>query len=87
MANPPSDQRVVRGFMCLVSWDFELGEASGGTTIFASLKDLKRRHPMWEECGVVEVETRLVSVVAPENTELMMKNARPFGGVPEHSHE
>jgi len=32
--------RAVCGWMCAVDFDYELGEASGGATIFSSEKDL-----------------------------------------------
>ena len=34
--------RIVPGWMCQVDWNYELGEASGGTRIFASEADLKK---------------------------------------------
>jgi len=54
--SPPS----VRGFMCKIDWDYELGEASGGTRVYASITDLKRRHASWEQCGIVEVMVTFV---------------------------
>jgi hypothetical protein len=74
-ANALPEERRVRGYMCKVDWDHELGEACGGSTIYPSLENLKPHHPMWKECGVVEVETRLVEVAVPEDLELMMANA------------
>lgn len=52
--------RSVRGFMCKIDWDHELGEASGGTRVYASITDLKREHEMWAECGIVEVVVMFV---------------------------
>jgi hypothetical protein len=63
----PRDDRKIKGFMCAIDWQHELGEASGGNRIYPSLRDLKEYHPMWEECGVVEVEVSLVGWVAEQN--------------------
>jgi hypothetical protein len=60
-------ERIVTGYMCLIDWQHELGEASGGTLVYASLEDLKRNHAMWESCGVAEVEVRLKAEVVPQN--------------------
>lgn len=58
---------VVRGFMCLIAWQHEVGHASDGARVYPSLKALKAHHRMWAECGVVEVEMRPVRVVAAQN--------------------
>jgi hypothetical protein len=34
--------RAVPGWMCKVDFDYELGEALGGTTLFSSKEDLNR---------------------------------------------
>lgn len=55
--------RVVTGYMCKVDWDYELGAAVGGNTIFPSVADLVSNKKCTQECGVVEVEVRLKSVL------------------------
>lgn len=57
--------RVVRGFMCRIDFDHELGYASEGNRVYPSIDALKKRHEMWKECGIVEVEVRLVKIVEP----------------------
>lgn len=54
---------TARGFMCKTDFLYELGNAAGGETVYASVEDLKARRPCTEGCGIVEVEVRLVRVV------------------------
>ena len=56
-------QKKVKGYMCEIDWNWELGEAAGGTTVYATLNDLKENHKCWEECGIVEVEVKMVKQV------------------------
>jgi hypothetical protein len=57
---------VRRGFMDRVDFDYELGAALGGNTIYPDLNDLHEHatHDL-DECGIVEVEVRLVRIVEP----------------------
>jgi hypothetical protein len=55
-----------RGFMCKTDFDWELGEASGGDTIYPSIEELRRKRGCVEGCGIVEVEVSLVRVVQKE---------------------
>jgi hypothetical protein len=57
----------VSGWMCMIDWQHELGNAAGGTKVYASIEDLKKEHDCWAECGIVEVEVRFVKEVAPQN--------------------
>jgi hypothetical protein len=49
--------KVCLGFMCSVDFHHEMGEALGGTTVYASLKDLNRNRKCIDECGSEEVVT------------------------------
>ena len=54
---------VVRGFICGTAWSCELGFDANGTVIYGSLDDLKATHKAeghLAECGVAEVEIRIV---------------------------
>ena len=51
------------GFMCKIDFDHELGMASGGNRVHPSVEDLIREHTCAEDCGIVEVEIKLVRVV------------------------
>lgn len=53
----------IRGYMCQIDWECELGSAPSNT-IYSSLEELKEQHNCWAECGIVEVEVRLVGVIA-----------------------
>lgn len=51
------------GYMCQTDWNWELGEARGGTEIYASVEDCKRSRRCVEQCGIVKVKIDLVEVV------------------------
>lgn len=53
------------GYMCQVDWNWELGEARGGTEIYASIEDCKRKRECVKNCGIVKVKIELVEVVEP----------------------
>lgn len=56
-------------YMCSADFDHELGEAAGGTKLYASIEDLRENSPCVtcpkEEhpCGIYEVEVRLVQII------------------------
>lgn len=52
------------GFMCKIDFDHELGNAYGGNTIHPSVESLKEHHTCADECGIVEVEVRLINVIS-----------------------
>jgi len=43
--------------MCAIDFDYELGEAMGGNTIYPSEENLRKNHPFVDKCGVAEVIT------------------------------
>jgi hypothetical protein len=51
------------GFMCKIDFDFELGHATDGNTVYPSIDALRRAHDCADECGIVEVTVSLVRVV------------------------
>lgn len=53
-------------FMCLIDHDMELGNASGGASVYSSLEDLVENRPCVFDCGVMEVEVTKVRIVPPE---------------------
>jgi hypothetical protein len=59
-----SKREPVEGYMCRIDWEYEIGNASGGTRVYASIEDLKRDHECADECGIVKVEVRFVEVIA-----------------------
>ena len=48
------------GYMCKTDFNYELGEALGGTEIYCSIEDIKRCRPCAEQCGIVKVEIKIV---------------------------
>jgi hypothetical protein len=55
------------GFMCKTDFDHELSNAKGGSLVYASENNLRAERACIEECGIVEVEVRLVRVVKEDN--------------------
>ena len=51
------------GYMCKVDFDWEIGGAIGGNTVYPSVEDLKDNRTCWEECGIVKVKIELEEVV------------------------
>lgn len=49
------------GYMCKIDFDWEVGHATGGNTIYPSVKDLKKNHDFG--CGIVKVKILLEEVV------------------------
>ena len=56
--------------MDLTDFSHELGEAKGGNTVFASVKDMKENKKCVEECGYCKVEVQLVEVLQEPNYNL-----------------
>ena len=53
------------GYMCTTNWDWELGEALGGTAIYPSVDDLKRECKCVTHCGITKVKISFVKMVDP----------------------
>lgn len=64
-----SEMRTVVGYMCMIDWEHELGNAHDGNKVYPSIEALKEHHPMWAECGIVEVEVRFRREVVPQDFE------------------
>lgn len=61
------DGYAVRGFMDKVDFECELGGAMGGNKVYPSEDDCARCNAgCIDQCGMVEVEVRLVRVVRPD---------------------
>lgn len=54
-------------FMCKTDFDYEIGFASGGNRVFASLEDLQDNKPCWKTCGVVKVGVLFIEEIIPED--------------------
>ena len=50
-------------YMCMTDYDHEIGQAAGGTPMYASISDLRECRPCVEDCGIVEVHVSLVRIV------------------------
>lgn len=59
-----SDTRT--GFMCMVDFDWHLGEDMKPARVYSTEADLRRERSCVEQCGIVEVEIRRVRVVQDE---------------------
>jgi hypothetical protein len=64
------------GYICETEYDWEVGEALGGSKVYASVKDLKReRDCVNKGCGIVKVKVQAVELIQRENKCLMIKNS------------
>jgi hypothetical protein len=66
------------GYMDMVDWEHELGEAKGGNRVYPSVKDLKECRPCVAECGIVKVEVRFLKVVKKQDFSDSFKKAKPL---------
>lgn len=55
--------QTIRGFMCKVEWEHDFPDSNDGGKVYVTLEDLKRNSPCVDQCGIVEVEVKLVRVV------------------------
>lgn len=66
-------RRPKKLYACDIDWRHEIGEASdleGTMPLYSSLEILKKKHPCWKECGVVELElTKVRTVSEPKERE------------------
>lgn len=58
--------KTVKVYMCGIAWNWEVGEAYGGNTVYPSVEALKEAHD-FEHCGVVECEIKLKKWIEPYN--------------------
>lgn len=64
------DNHYPHGYMDKVDYEEEVGRADGGSGVFASIEETLRARRCANECGVVEVEVRLVRVVIEPTKEV-----------------
>lgn len=57
-------------YMCKTDYEFELGYAAGGNTLYPSIEDLKKCKPCVESCGIVAVRVEYVETIQNENCDL-----------------
>lgn len=57
------------GFICSTDFYHELGEASGGVTVYPSVKDMLRLSGCAESCGIFKVEVSYVDTSLVGNEE------------------
>ena len=53
-------------YMCKTDFEYNLGYAAGGNSVYASAEDLKRCRPCVESCGIVAVKIEYVYTVQDE---------------------
>ena len=50
-------------YMCKTDFEYELGYAAGGNSVYSSVEDLKRCRPCVEHCGIVAVKVEYAYTV------------------------
>lgn len=50
---------MIKKYLCGISFQHELGQVSISdiSELSDSVEELKEKHAMWKECGIVEIET------------------------------
>lgn len=64
MTDRDADRTKVTCYMCAIDWEYEIGHKRQGNQLYPSVAALKEAHPMWEECGIVEVEVTVLGTIA-----------------------
>jgi hypothetical protein len=59
--------RKIKVYTCGVDYQYELGEACDGNRVFASVEDLKLHNKCWKQCGIVELEIKLIKWIEPQD--------------------
>jgi hypothetical protein len=70
--------RKVTVFLDGVDWQYEVGSASDGNTIYPDIECLKEYGPCWEGCGIVECEIVFKKWVVEHNWEVMSKTSKRY---------
>lgn len=76
---PPAPQgagETKRSFMCGVDWQHHIGHDAGGTSLWPTIKALKAEAKCWRQCGIVEVEVRVVRWPVAQSAVLGGKRTR-----------
>ena len=68
-------EKTVTVYMCGVDWNWEIGKAFDGNTVYPSIEALKENHRS-HFCGIVECEINLKKWVEPFDWENMVKEAK-----------
>lgn len=55
------------GYMCKTDFDYELGEALGGNTVYASITDLCESRKCVTHCGIVKVKIELEQTLVDDD--------------------
>lgn len=63
-----SENREVVVYIDGTDWNYELGEACGGTTLYPSIENAKKNLPCWKSCGIVKVKVILEKWVEKPTT-------------------
>ena len=56
---------AAHGYMCLVDFECEVGNAMGGNRVFPSVEDLRANLKCVDACGIVKVEVRALEIIQP----------------------
>lgn len=59
-----------KAYICGIAWQHELDpDVRGCVKIYPNIESLKDEHPMWMDCGIVEIELSEVRWVTEQNIE------------------
>lgn len=63
MGRDNDEDEFVVGYMCLTDFEYELGMASDGNTVFPEIESCRKYRKCTDSCGIVEVEVRARRIV------------------------
>ena len=55
-----TEEKQITAYVCGTDWQFECKELLIQTTLFNTIKELKKKKKCWKRCGIVEIKMREV---------------------------
>jgi len=71
----PKKPKTVTIYMDKTDWDYEVGCASDGNTIYPDLESLKEFNRCWDGCGVVKCEITFKEIAIEEDRKKMFEGS------------
>jgi len=53
------------GYMCLIDWNYEVGQNARGNLVYPDIECLRERHNCADSCGIVKVKLTLEEIISP----------------------
>jgi len=63
-------QKTKRGFMCLTDFNYQVEEGIRSVAVFPTVEALTCNKHCASECGIIEVEIKIVNVITSGDTDI-----------------